>query len=294
MIKLKILLFVLILTNGAKSQSYEFILLDSISKSPIQDVYIQKKINGIMSIIGFSDKYGIIKFIPTKDSIKLKLTHISYHTKEFSLNNLKESGIDTVYLIPKNSVLSNVVIENLKINKTKTFGYYKRGKKQNLIAPANQYVFGTKVKIDTTIKKFIIQSLYCDFVNPDLVENRKSECKVGIIFHFRKISTFGPTLEEVIDPIIIDYENIKQNFKLEIPYSGIIDNSSGAIFIGIELQGIKCIEKSTKYRNYDVINLESSENLNWLYQYKQNSWKQYDNSLFSGKLGISIKIAYHE
>lgn len=294
MTKLNFFLLFLIFYNAVKSQSKEIIFIDSINNSTVQDVYIQTNINNIISIIGFSDKNGIIKLNVKVDTIKLTISHISYYKREFSLYNLKPYGIDTVYLIPRTSVLSNVVIESLITNKTKSFGYYKNGKKQNLYAPSNKSIFGTKIRIDSTIKKYKIRSLYCEFEQLNLIENRKSNCKVGVIFHFLKFCSSGPTLEEVIDPIIVDYQNLKQNFKLDIPNASIIDNSTGAIFIGIELQGIKCIEESVNYKNYYLINQSNEENLNWLYQYKQKSWKQYDNSLFSGKLGLSLKIAYHE
>jgi hypothetical protein len=294
MTKLKYLLLFLICTNEVKSQTKEIIFIDSINKSAVQDVYIQTNINNKISIIGFSDNNGIIRLNIKYDTFKLTLSHISYYKKEFSLNNLKPYGIDTVYLIPITYVFLNILIENPKTHKTKTFGHYKNGKKQNLYAPSNRSIFGTKIKIDSSITKYKIQSLYCDFDKLNLVQNRKSDCEVGVIFHFLKFSSNSPTLEEVIDPIIIDYQNIKQNFKLEIPNSSIIDNSTGAIFIGIELQGIKCTEESVNYKNYYIVNQASPENLNWTYQQKQNSWKQYDNSLFSGKLGVSLKIAYHE
>jgi hypothetical protein len=292
--KLNFLFLLLILTCTAKAQYKEILFIDSLNKLPVQDVYVQTNINNKISIIGFSNINGIFKINIKEDTLKLITSHISYYKKEILIKSLKSFGTDTIYLTPKSSNLSNVTVENFKTNKSKLIGFYKNGEKQNLYAPTYQSIFGTILLIDLKIKKYKIQTLYCDFKKLNLVEHRKSDCKVGVIFHFLKVSEFVPTLEDAIEPIVIDYNNLKQNFKLEIPNSGIIDNSTGAIFIGIELQEIKCNEQSFNFKSYYLVNLASTKNMNWIYNFKQNRWKQYDDSLFSGKLGISIKITYYE
>ena len=286
-------LFFTLFSQSAFSQ-VKIIVLDTFNKNPIQDVYLIDQGKAINNILTYSDNLGQIQVNQKNDNGILTLVHISYYLKQISINNSTNGSGDTIYLVPKSYTLGSVTVQNLRTNQSKVFGYYKQGKRQNLFAPATNSLYGTIIKVDPFIKKYKIESLFCHFVKLNMVESKKSECKAGIIFHFLRYSSGIPTLESIADPIIIDYKELKENFKIDIPYSPIIENITGGVMVGIELQNLQCIGETQSHKQYYLVNQESDTNLNWTYVPGLNKWFQYDNSLFSGKLGISLKIGYYE
>ncbi|MFK8058735.1 MAG: hypothetical protein AB8B78_01475 [Polaribacter sp.] len=92
------------------AQSKDFILLDSISKKPIDLVQISYPNLEIGSV---SNKDGKVRIPLKKENIYI--SHINYLEKKISYNNFKSR--DTLYLLPKTNQLDEIVISNLDLMK---------------------------------------------------------------------------------------------------------------------------------------------------------------------------------
>lgn len=90
------------------SQSKEFILIDSISRKPIDLVQISYPELAIGSI---SNKDGRIR-IPFKEK-KILISHINYIEKIFYFDNFKKK--DTLFLTPKTNQLDEIIVSNLDL-----------------------------------------------------------------------------------------------------------------------------------------------------------------------------------
>ncbi|NQY28978.1 MAG: hypothetical protein HRT69_05845, partial [Flavobacteriaceae bacterium] len=106
--KIIITSFLLSICFLASSQSKEFIIVDDISKKPIDLAQISYPSLGIGSI---SNKDGKIK-LPLKEK-KIIISHMNYIEKEFSFNDFKQR--DTLFLIPKTNQLDEVVLYSLDL-----------------------------------------------------------------------------------------------------------------------------------------------------------------------------------
>ena len=90
------------------SQSKEFILIDSISKKPIDLVHI---FYPELTIGSISNKDGRIR-IPFK-KLNILVSHINYIDKTFSSANFKKK--DTLFLTPKTNQLDEIIVSNLDL-----------------------------------------------------------------------------------------------------------------------------------------------------------------------------------
>lgn len=268
-----------------------YLVVDALTRKTISDVYVISANKNTIQIFSYSDGNGIIKIPASIRNDTICFSHISYFKKCISLKKAE----DTIFLIRKSEVLDNVVIENLKTNKSKTIGYYKTKGKQILLAPSQFSTFGTIINIDTAIKKYKLQSFFCEFENLNLLERRKSQCKTGIIFYFLKVVNGTPIFENIIEPIIVDYSNLKERFSLKIPFSPVILNQTGEIFVGVALQNIDCLNTDGKYKSFELpIKPSPERNYNWVYYYKTAQWKNAERIGLPGKIGFSVNINYYE
>lgn len=106
--KTKIFLFLFLINYIGLSQTKEFIVLDSLSKKPIdlaQVFYPNLEIGSV------SNEDGRL-IIPIEEN-KIIVSHINYIEKEFKYSTFKNK--DTLFLTPKNNQLNEVVIYNLDL-----------------------------------------------------------------------------------------------------------------------------------------------------------------------------------
>jgi len=287
-----LLLFTLVIVTTLVTQGQSSIqVIDSTSKTPLRDVYLVKETQQKIFILSVSDEKGIIKVpLDSNKNDSLYLSHISYKKKYINIQTLKNNVIE---LNAINNKLENVFVEALKTDKEKTIGYYKERGKKIFYTPSEYTIFGCVIEIDTSVKKYKLSKLFCEFEKIDLVNKRKSKCKAGIVFYFFKVVNNHPVSEYLIDPIIVEYAELKENFIKEIPYSPIIDNETGAVFIGIELQSLECISKEGNFKSYYLpLKLDLVNSKTWSFYNRIGQWKNAKLAGLSGKVGISIQIKY--
>jgi len=287
-----LLLFTLVIVTTLVTQGQSSIqVIDSTSKTPLRDVYLVKETQQKIFILSVSDEKGIIKVpLDSNKNDSLYLSHISYKKKYINIQPLKNNVIE---LNAINNKLENVFVEALKTDKEKTIGYYKERGKKIFYTPSEYTIFGCVIEIDTSVKKYKLSKLFCEFEKIDLVNKRKSKCKAGIVFYFFKVVNNHPVSEYLIDPIIVEYAELKENFIKEIPYSPIIDNETGAVFIGIELQSLECISKEGNFKSYYLpLKLDLVNSKTWSFYNRIGQWKNAKLAGLSGKVGISIQIKY--
>jgi len=111
--KIIITSFLLGISFLASSQSKEFVIVDDISKKPIDLAQISYPSLGIGSI---SNMDGKIK-LPLKEK-KIIISHINYIEKEFSFNDFKK--MDTLFLVSKTNQLEEVILYNLNLKQKLT------------------------------------------------------------------------------------------------------------------------------------------------------------------------------
>lgn len=287
-----LLLFTLlvILIQVAHGQS-SIQVIDSISKIPLRDVYLVKETQQKIVILSISDEKGIIKVpLDLNKNSSLYLSHISYEKKYLDVGAIKTNMIGLSAITNK---LENVFVEAFKTDKEKTVGYYKEKGRKIFYTPSEFSIFGCLIEIDTSIKKYKLSKLFCEFEKIDLVNKRKSKCKAGIVFYFFKVVDNQPVSEYLIDPIIVEYSELKENFIKEIRHSPIIDNETGAIFVGIELQSVECISKEANFKSFYLpIKSDPLDSKTWSFYNRIGKWKNAKLAGLSGKLGISIQIKY--
>lgn len=285
-----VLLIIFFITLKSQGQS-TIQIIDTNSKIPIRDVYLVKETHQKIFILSISDEKGIIKVpLDLENEDTLYLSHVSYGKRYVNIQTLKNNFIE---LTPINNKLENVFVETLKTDKEKVFGYYKDRGKKLLYAPSEFSIFGCLIEIDTSIKKFKLSKIFCEFEKIDLVNKRKSKCKAGIVFYFFKVVNDQPISEYLIDPIIVKYTELRENFIKEIPYSPVISNSTGTIFIGIELQSLECLSTDSNFKNYYLpLKYDQESSKTWSFYNRTNQWKNAKLAGLPGKLGISIQIKY--
>ena len=96
---MKKLLFFLFFTNSISSFSQEILLLDSLLKTPIENVNLICKEVGVST-----NEKGLIDISIFKETDTIKISHLSYHTKQIIKSKLKGK----IFLQPKIKILETV------------------------------------------------------------------------------------------------------------------------------------------------------------------------------------------
>lgn len=283
-------LLVYLLSYHAKSQ-HKFVVVDSMTSESIENAFVYLKSKGFITIIAASDPQGAIRTFAAAERDSVTFSHVSYLPKTIEFASLRRS--DTVRLVRKYSILEAVTINNFKPTGRKTFGYY-HGKGQRVLSTQTPgWLIGTIIDIDTTVKRYKISKLLGEFRKSNSNKGKKESCKVGLVFYFFEVINGKPTANELMDPLIVPFDELKSNLSVALNNSPSISNSSGQIFIGIEWQSLPCLDAAEPLNQYYLRTIWSDSDLKvWNYNKHNGRWSQSRNSLTSGKGCISIQIDF--
>lgn len=266
-------------------------IVDSSTKKPISDVYLYHKINQKIVLLAISNEDGSILLPSLNLQDTLYVSHISYKKRAILKSGIQNSN--SIELSPFEVNLEEISIIALNSNRVKQFGYFRQKGKRVLCSSTPDWIIGNIINIDTSIKLFKIRKLLCEFDKIDFVKARKSNCKIGIIFHIFEVKNNVPTNDEIIDPIIISYEDLKEKYTKVFDYSPVIKNESGSLFIGVEWQLLPCTANNGFIKQFYLpIVYDVQDNKVWNYNYKNKRWFESKGSLSTGKAGISIEINF--
>jgi len=283
--------FLLIIFLGVCSQGYTqkmIVVFDSISKKPVRDAYLFYKKESKIILLSYSNEKGEM-LIPNDSKDPLSISHVGYATKLFNiLENLK-----TIELIPRIQELDSVSITSFREKKSKVFGHYKKKGETTLCTSTPGWLVGTTITIDTSIKRFRLKKLFCEFEKSEIVQAKNSKCKIGVIFRFFLFNKSQPIANDIVDPVIVDYDKIKENFKFNLNDFTTILNKYGQIFIGVEWQTLSCSSNTDYIKQFYLkVNYSSEDNQFWYYNLTSNKWHQSKNGLTSGTGAFSVEISY--
>jgi hypothetical protein len=288
---IKILSILLLITAMKSNAQNKILIVDSITKKPISGVYLYQKINQKILLLSISDEDGFLISPAFNMQDTLYLFHVSYRKKITLKSEIHTSNSIELSSFALN--LGEVSIVALKSNRVKQIGYFGEKGKKVLSSSSPDWVIGNLINIDTTIKWFKIQKFMCEFDKIDFTKARKSNCKIGVIFHFFEVKNNAPNVNEIIDPIIVNYEDLKEKFTRALEYAPVIKNETGAIFLGIEWQLLPCTDNEKFVKQFYLpIRYDVQDNKVWNYNYKSKKWLESKGSLTTGKAGISIEINY--
>jgi hypothetical protein len=116
-LKIALTWFFLLNVLTSSAQSVEVIITDSISKEPIDNVYVYNKSNVFLCV---SNTKGVCSFV-LNDNFETKsnniiISHIGYISKEISSSELKNNHTYQILLTPKTFELKEVLITIIKPN----------------------------------------------------------------------------------------------------------------------------------------------------------------------------------
>lgn len=109
----KYFVFIFIYTVTIKAQIFKGVLLDSITKAPLE----MANICFVTTNFGvFTDENGKFKIDVTGNKDEIRLTNIGYSSKIVKIKNNTDKETDTIiYLNPKNEILNEILILRKKI-----------------------------------------------------------------------------------------------------------------------------------------------------------------------------------
>jgi len=251
------------------SQSKEFVIVDNISKKPIDLAQIFYSNLEIRSI---SNEDGKIK-IPLKKH-KIIVSHINYIEKEFYFNDFKQK--DTLFLIPKTNQLNEVVLYNIDL------------KQKFIDILENSYLKKYRTK------KVIHNSTYKEIFNVNDSLTRLFQIQLD---WYSKNSLYktDPTIDKqnIINIESIDYSKISKISNNDINVNaGYVENESFFQYLHLnyllyilvnftEEYEIKSVQKNGKSNNV-YFNATLLQNGKKLYKH-QNSLIVFDNDYKSIK-----------
>lgn len=263
-------------------------IIDKNTNQPVSDVYLYYKVKSSIQIISYTDSGGRLIIPAGFKTDTFYLSNINYLTK--TITNAMLDTASFVALDPIGTVLDSVMINAFKVTNTKEFGYYRYKGKKYLASSLPGWILGTIIDIDTNIKKYKITKLFVKLHKENLVEQRNSTCKAGLIFYFLYAENNRPTSIQIIDPVIVDYNKLREKFSIEIPFSPVLNNISGSIFIGMEWQNLQC---NSTLKQFDLPFISTdTDNKVWVYSFQMDKWMESFGLLRIGKAPISIDIQY--
>lgn len=296
-------LILLIFTQFIYSQNINGIVLDSISKTPIElaNIFFTENYYGT-----FSNQEGKFELNPKDSKSDLLITAIGYESKKISLSaykNIKDS-LMIFYLKPKLEQLAEIVLTDKKIKYTSS---------KNILSERENFLFysfkfGNEsvayIKNDL-YKKGKIESVFLDLQK---VKNYKKPCKkckveylvsLNIKFYEYDKKNKKPGNEIHHKNIIVEPEN--KTYKLRIDLDSLnIDFPKDGVCVGVETINAKysninksfaLIAPSIKYTNTkkksEVLSWFRNRNEKWIFKTDSNRGS---NNKFFKSIVVDLKV----
>jgi hypothetical protein len=296
-------LILLIFSQFAYSQNIKGIVLDSITKKPIEltNVFFTETYYGT-----FTNQDGKFELNCKENKSDLLITAIGYETEKIKISNfdLQKDSLVTIYLTPKTTELKEVVVINKQIKyfppktilseREKEIFYSFQFGSENVTYVKNEFY-----------KKGKIESLILDLQKVKDYQKPCKSCKVDYIaslnikfYEYDKKNKL-PGKEICLKNIIVEPENKTYKFKINLDSLN-IDFPKNGVCVGIETINTKyqkpktsfaIIAPSVKYTNTkskkEVLSWSRYRNQGWEFKTDSN-WKA--NNLFFKTMVVDLKV----
>jgi hypothetical protein len=203
----------------------KFRVLDSVSRVPIENVFVSVKANGLIRTVGYSDINGNVKADSVHVDQSIRLDHVAYETKFMNVNDT------LIYLQLKNAFLAPVHIRSC-ISYSATYRNYSRYRRNDVgMIATNNVLIATVINIADKNKPYRLESLKLFLYH----KNKLQEKQALTIYLFRVKNNY-PTTEEIIQPILVAAEPSDKALIVTLPNSELLTDTS--VCIAVQFQPI--------------------------------------------------------
>jgi len=218
--KLKIFILALLVSSQVFCQEYKFVVLDSLSKKPIAFAHIFTGNNneGLAS-----DVTGAVILKQGYKEEAITVTHLGYYTKTLK----KEVYNDTIFLKEKNTNLTEVIVQNKKVQ---TLGYTNLKKTRYITTYGENIILAQHIP-NKTGAAHTLKSL-----NYKIRSKKKDSLLVRAHIYSVDPITKKPNKELLSKSIIYPVRRKKGTLSIDIQ-DQYIEMPSEGLFIGLEWLG---------------------------------------------------------
>lgn len=300
---LKYLFFILFFSQFSHSQTVKGIIIDSISKKPIEltNVFFTESYYGT-----FTNEKGFFQLNTKDNKSDILITNIGYESKKVDISKFLENKDSTIvfYLKPKIEKLDEVIISSKKNNYSSTKSILSEREKILFYS----FQFGseniTYIKNDFH-KKGKIQTVFLDLKKVKDFKEPCKKCKVEYIislnikfYEYDKKNKI-PGKEICNKNIIVELQN--KTYKLKVDVDSLnIDFPKNGVCVGVETINTKYEKTNNKFGlNAPSIlfsNTKSKDEVISWSRHRKEGWKfipdsnKKMNNTFFKKIAIDLKV----
>jgi hypothetical protein len=297
------IIFLVFFCSQLKAQIVNGIVLDSISKKPIElvNIFFTETFYGT-----FTNEQGKFELNNKENTSDLLITTIGYESKKvkFSDFNNQNDSLIIIYLKPGIEALDEIELTDKKLKYSSTKTILSEREKEMFYS----FQFGSEnvtfIK-NEFYKKGKIETLYLDLLKVKDYPNECKKCKVDYIvslnikfYEYNKKNKL-PGKELYHKNIIVEPENKTYKFKIDVDSLN-IDFPKEGVCIGVETINTKYVKPKTSFAiiapaikftntksNKEVLSWSRYRNEGWIFKTDSN-WKA--NNIFFKTIVVDLKV----